>query len=88
MKTPKRHPATVSMYVSIKELFEDRARWKRKNRTARLKAKISRLTEQNKYLLAELRKTNEYHYNAVMSLAKMREEYLKLLNERKEQGND
>ena len=56
-------------------------RWKRKNRTARLKAKIARLTEQNKYLLAELRKTNEYYFNALMSLAKMRD----MLDGRKEQ---
>lgn len=46
------------------------ARWKRKNRTARLKAKVARLTERNKYLVAELMKTNEYYFNALRALAK------------------
>lgn len=32
MKTPKRYPATMSVYISSKACFDDRARWKRKNR--------------------------------------------------------
>lgn len=43
MKTPKRYPATMSVYASKTELYDDRARWKRKNRVARLKNTITNL---------------------------------------------
>lgn len=46
MKTPKRYPATMSVYLTRQDLKNDRARWKRKNREAQLKRTISRLTEE------------------------------------------
>lgn len=67
---PERQNLDVEPDAWEPEYQVQEARWKRKNRTARLKAKISRLTEQNKYLLAELRKTNEYYFNALQALAK------------------
>lgn len=42
MKTPKRYPATMSVYATRDELRQDRARWKRKNRIRQLKATIAR----------------------------------------------
>lgn len=42
MKTPKRYPATMSVYVTKDELYEDRARWKRKNRVKQLKRSLHR----------------------------------------------
>lgn len=52
-------------------------RWKRKNRVKQLKAKIAKLTAKNECLLSELKKYIEYHHNALMSLAKMREELIR-----------
>ena len=45
MKTPERYPATMSVYATMQELHEDRARWKRKNRVKQLKNTIRVLTE-------------------------------------------
>ena len=42
MKTPKRYPATMSVYATLDELHEDRARWKRKNRVAQLKRSLEK----------------------------------------------
>lgn len=76
MKTPKRYPATMSVYASKTELYNDRARWKRKNRIARLKDKIARLTAENKWLSEERLKYINYHTNALMALAELREDRL------------
>lgn len=43
MKTPKRYPATMSVYATQQNLKNDRARWKRKNKIAQLKRTIARL---------------------------------------------
>jgi hypothetical protein len=40
MKTPKRYPATMSVYATRDELRQDRARWKRKNRVKQLKRSL------------------------------------------------
>lgn len=50
MKPPKRYPATMSVYATIRHLHDDRARWKRKNRVKQLKNTISRLTAEAKEL--------------------------------------
>ena len=42
MKTPKRYPATMSVYATRDELRQDRARWKRKNRIAQLKRSLEK----------------------------------------------
>lgn len=42
MKTPKRYPATMSVYLTLQDLRNDRARWKRKNKIAQLKRTIAR----------------------------------------------
>ena len=42
MKTPKRYPATMSVYATRDELRQDRARWKRKNRVKQLKRSLHR----------------------------------------------
>lgn len=42
MKTQHRHPATMSVYATIRHLHADRARWKRKNRVKQLKRTIER----------------------------------------------
>lgn len=62
MKTPKRYPATMSVYSTRDELRQDRARWKRKNRIRQLKATIAHLTEENNHLrtLLSLRIQHEY----------------------------
>jgi hypothetical protein len=54
MKTPKRYPASMSVYISSKACFDDRARWKRKNRIKQLKATIARLRAENTHLRIEL----------------------------------
>lgn len=46
MKTPKRYPATMSVYASKDELYQDRARWKRKNRVAQYKHTIAKLNRE------------------------------------------
>ena len=46
-KTPKRYPATMSVYATHQDLLYDRARWKRKNRIAQLKRTIARLEAEN-----------------------------------------
>lgn len=70
MKTQYRHPATMSVYATIRHLHNDRARWKRKNRIARLKAKIARLTAENKWLSEERLKYINLYYNALADLVK------------------
>ena len=50
MKMPKRYPATMSVYATMQELHEDRARWKRKNRVKQLKNTIFRLTQEKEEL--------------------------------------
>ena len=45
MKTPKRYPATMSVYATRDELRQDRARWKRKNRVKQLKRSLERYKE-------------------------------------------
>ena len=47
MKTPKRYPATMSVYATRDELRQDRARWKRKNRVKQLKNTIAKLSFEN-----------------------------------------
>ena len=47
---PKRYPATMSVYATMQELHEDRARWKRKNRVKQLKNTIFRLTQEKEEL--------------------------------------
>lgn len=47
MKTPKRYPATMSVYATLQDLRNDRARWKRKNKIAQLKRTIARLEAEN-----------------------------------------
>lgn len=42
MKTPKRSPATMSVYATRDELRQDRARWKRKNRVKQLKRSLEK----------------------------------------------
>lgn len=42
MKTPKRYPATMSVYATRDELRQDRARWKRKNKIAQLKRSLEK----------------------------------------------
>ena len=42
MKTPKRYPATMSVYATRDELQQDRARWKRKNRVKQLKRSLEK----------------------------------------------
>ena len=54
MKTPKRYPATMSVYATRDELRQDRARWKRKNRIRQLKATIARQAEEIEHLRALL----------------------------------
>lgn len=54
MKTPKRYPATMSVYATHQDLLNDRARWKRKNRIAQLKRTIARLRMENFELKMEL----------------------------------
>ena len=83
MKTPKRYPATMSVYISSKACFDDRARWKRKNRIARFKDKIARLTAENKWLLEERNKYINFYFNALSYLVKLRENILQ--QNRKEQ---
>lgn len=46
MKTPKRYPATMSVYATRDEMRQDRARWRRKNRVAQLKHTIARLNRE------------------------------------------
>jgi adenine C2-methylase RlmN of 23S rRNA A2503 and tRNA A37 len=45
MKTPKRYPATMSVYATRDELRQDRARWKRKNRVKQLKQSLHKYKE-------------------------------------------
>lgn len=73
MKTHYRYPATMSVYATIRNLHDDRARWKRKNRIARLKAKIARLTSENKWLSEERLKYINFYYNALSDLVKTSE---------------
>ena len=42
MKTPKRYPATMSVYLTSQDLKNDRARWKRKNKIKQLKRSLQR----------------------------------------------
>ena len=81
MKTSKRHFELTTMEHSACERVWDRTqeevsaqRWKRKNRTAQLKRKIAKLTAQNEWLSAERKKYIEYYFNALIALAKKREE--------------
>lgn len=46
MKTPKRYPATMSVYATIEHLRQDRARWKRKNRVKQLKNTIRKMKDE------------------------------------------
>lgn len=47
MKTPKRYPATMSVYATRQDLLNERARWKRKNKIAQLKRTIAMLEAEN-----------------------------------------
>lgn len=80
MKTPKRYQNkpiplmpedNVPDYDRL-EIWCQRA--KRKNRIAQYKRKIVKLTDQNEWLSAERKKYLEYYCNALIALAKMREE--------------
>ena len=70
MKTPKRYPATMSVYATRDELRQDRARWKRKNRIRQLKHTIAHLTEENNHLRTALaiRTINDINENNIESL--------------------
>ena len=70
MKTPKRYPATMSVYSSTQELHEDRARWKRKNRLRQLKATIARQKQEIQHLRTALaiRTINDINENNIESL--------------------
>ena len=89
MKTPKR----TQRYIEAPTRYDDGVvaytaveynRWKRKNRVARLKDKIARLTAENKWLSEERRKYIEYYFNALRDLVSMQEEFTKKKRSRKE----
>lgn len=92
MKTPKRDyktPANQLAQDIESDFFEpeyhaQEARWKRKNRVARLKDKIARLTAENKWLSEERIKYIEFYFNALRDLVSMREEFTKKKRNRKE----
>lgn len=80
MKTPKRTPWQHTTQPCLKAdgelracINEQHARWKRKNRIARLKDKIARLTAENKWLSEERLQYINFYYNALSDLVKTRE---------------
>ena len=80
MKTPKRSPATMSVYATRDELYEDRARWKRKNRVKQLKHTIARLRWENFHMKIDLNipvgiSYDEYHSRRVDFTEKKPETY-------------
>lgn len=78
MKTPVRNyktPANLLSQDIEPDFFEQdyntqAARWKRKNRIARLKDKIARLTAENKWLSEERLKYIDYYFNTLSDLMK------------------
>lgn len=90
MKTPKR----TQRYTEAPTRYDDGVvgytaveynRWKRKNRVARLKDKIARLTAENKWLSEERSKYIEFYFNALSDLVRMQEWFAKKKQSRKEQ---
>ena len=63
MKTPKRYPASMSVYISSKACYDDRARWKHKNKIKQLKHSIARLRAENTQLRIELAEALTECYN-------------------------
>lgn len=89
MKTPKR----TQLYIDAPTRYDNGfvgytavqyARWKRKNRVARLKDKIARLTAENKWLSEERIKYIASYFNALGALVNMREELIQKKRNRKE----
>ena len=77
MKTPKRHHELTTMeHISTERVWDysqeqvNAQRWKRKNRIARLKDKIARLTTENQWLSEERLKYIDYYFNALSDLVK------------------
>ena len=80
MKTPKRYPATMSVYATIRHLHDDRARWKRKNRIKQLKRTIARLRWENFHMKIDLHipvgiSYDEYHSRRIDFTEKKPETY-------------
>ena len=89
MKTPKR----TQRYIEAPMRYDDGFigytaveynRWKRKNRVARLKDKIARLTAENKWLSEERLKYIEFYFDALSDLVRMQEVFAKKKQSRKE----
>lgn len=75
MKTPKRNKgngygAACCPFEGPNQTAFEHARWKRKNRIARLKDKIARLTAENKWLSEERLKYIDYYFNTLSDLMK------------------
>lgn len=63
------HICTETVWDFSQEQVNEQ-RWKRKNRIARLKNKIARLTAENKWLSEERLKYINYYFNALADLVK------------------
>ena len=81
MKTPKRTPWQHTTQPCLKAdgelracINEQHARWKRKNRIARLKGKIARLTAENKWLSEERFTYINRYFDALADLCKAYEQ--------------
>lgn len=83
MKTPKRERYNMlDIFAEPEKIDAQCARWKRKNRVRQLKNTIARLTAENKWLSEERLKYINYHTNALMTLAELREDILQQRKER------
>ena len=73
----------MSVYLTKKNLHDDRARWKRKNRVARFKATIARLRAVNAQLTKELQNEINFRFSALDALLEAHQELDELRKEKK-----